>query len=82
MNEQTDMHNPDADKKTIGKGRKKNLICIFDDGKGMSNHYHSLFLFQQIGNGLLYCQLVLDVKGRGCFIQKQDRAVFQDSAGY
>lgn len=29
MNEQTDMHNPDADKKTIGKGRKKNLICIF-----------------------------------------------------
>ena len=45
MNEQTDMHNPDADKKTIGKGRKKNLICIFDDGKGMSNHYHCLFLF-------------------------------------
>ena len=28
MNEQTDMHNPDADKKTIGKGRKKNLICL------------------------------------------------------
>ena len=59
----------------------KDLICIFDDGKGMSNHYHSLFLFQQIGDGLLYCQFVLDVKGRRCFIQKQDRAVFQDSAG-
>ena len=29
MNEQTDMHKPDADKKTIGKGRKKKLICIF-----------------------------------------------------
>src|SRR5699024_2294713 len=41
----------------------------------------SLFLFQQIGDGLLYCQLVLDVKGRRCFIQKQNRAVFQDSAG-
>src|SRR5699024_12031672 len=47
----------------------------------MSNHYHSLFLFQQIGDGLLYGKLVLDVKGRCCFIQKQDRAVFQDSAG-
>ena len=29
MNEQTNMHKPDADKKTIGKGRKKKLICIF-----------------------------------------------------
>lgn len=29
MNEQTDMHNPDADKKTIGKGRKKNLNLLF-----------------------------------------------------
>src|SRR5699024_7737678 len=59
----------------------KDLICIFDNGKGMSNHYHSLFLFQQIGDGLLYGKLVLDIKGRCCFIQKQDRAVFQDSAG-
>ena len=23
----------------------KDLICIFDDGKGMSNHYHCLFFF-------------------------------------
>ena len=29
MNEQTNMHKPDADKKTIWKGRKKKLICIF-----------------------------------------------------
>lgn len=29
MSEQTNMHKPDADKKTIGKGRKKKLICIF-----------------------------------------------------
>ena len=40
-----------------------------------------VFLFQQIGDGLLYCQFVLDVKGRCCLIQKQDRAVFQNSAG-
>ena len=26
MSEQTNMHKPDADKKTIGKGRKKKLI--------------------------------------------------------
>ena len=39
------------------------------------------FSLQKIGDGLLYCQLVLDVKGRCCFIQKQNRAVFQDSAG-
>ena len=29
MNEQTDMHKPDADKKPIRKSRKKKLICIF-----------------------------------------------------
>lgn len=23
----------------------KDLVCIFDNGKGMSNHYHCLFLF-------------------------------------
>ena len=51
----------------------KDLICIFDDGKGMGNHYHSLFLFQQIGDSLLYCQLVLDVKGRRGFIRKMEK---------
>ncbi len=29
MNEQTDMHKPDANKKPIRKGKKKKLICIF-----------------------------------------------------
>src|SRR5699024_9669096 len=47
----------------------------------MSNHYHSLFLFEKISNRLFHSQLVLDVKGRCCFIQKQDRAVFQNGAG-
>ena len=47
----------------------------------MSNHYHSLFLFQQIGDGLLYCQFILNVKGRCTLDRVLDRAVFQDSAG-
>ncbi len=29
MNEQTNMHKPDADKKTIGKGRKKEIDLHF-----------------------------------------------------
>ena len=60
----------------------KDLVCIFDNGKGMSNHYHCLFFFQQIGDGLLYGKLIFNVKRCCCFIQKQDGAIFQDSAGY
>ena len=48
----------------------KDLICIFDNGKGMSNHYHCLFFFQQIGDGPLYGKLIFNIKRCCCFIQK------------
>ena len=41
----------------------QNLVRILDDGQGMSNHYHGLFLFQQIGDGLFYRQLILNIQG-------------------
>ena len=59
----------------------KYLICIFHDGQCVSNHNYSLFLFQKISDCLLYSQLIFNIKRRRCFIQQQDRTVFQDSAG-
>ena len=48
----------------------KNLIRILDDGQGMGDHHHGLFLLEQIGDGLLDRQLVLDVQGCGSLVQQ------------
>ena len=59
----------------------QDLIRILDDGQGMGNHYHGLFRLEQIGDGLLDRQLVLDVQGCRGLVQQQNRAVLQNGTG-